>query len=386
MRIELFSYQKCFKGCKKLRPGFTVNGIVWCLTHTRPISANFTEIDRLYINSKHFKTTAGQKIYLTKATKEAVRYNNLPGGELNLDSLMMVKMERLLRCSLKHIFLISFTTTTKHMSELKSMKELLFLNDITLPADQKGFGITEPIVRKADKAEITAPALFAMIQEMDPSQDQAKLAMVAPAVAWLKKATIEAAIALSPAYDETAIVDKIEAISPDQYDTVLLNLKAVLEANPLTDETAMTALVDLTPILGDADLAVFEPVQSIDPEALKALEQSTADAPAEDVPVTDAPANDADIQVDVPADAPSDAPAATAAPIDAPAETAEQAVVVAETAAPALTTRETLMVHARAKSMSKLAGMVGVMAEALKDEADGIAAATAAELPEKVEA
>lgn len=382
MRIELFSYRKCFKRCAKLRPGFTLNGITYCLTHTRPESAAYVEIPKTTIKSPHFKSEEHQSVYLTKALPTAVRFNNLSGGELCLNPILLSKLGLLLQSSLKDIFLISLTNDNI-MSVQKSLLELLFLSDIAFPETQAELGLSTPIVG-ADNKELSPFQVWEKVRAFDAVEHADRISFAAPAINTFKKLTTLRALEMCPAFNTTHSQAAVVALAVDKYDEVLANLAAVLENNPLTNEVSMNALVGLSGVFGEADLKVYEPVESIDPASLAAIENGEAPADAATAPTAETSAEPASEQAASTEGETAPAMGGEAAAVEEPV--ADKALVVAQTAAPALSQRELIMLNSRTKSAQKLVKGIQAFTEALSDEMDGLVAATNPELPAEVPA
>lgn len=292
MKIFLFSYLNAFSdGKDKLHPGFSVDGTVCILTHTKPWKRQYISIPSAVVRSDHFKARS-DFVYLAIADEGRVRYNNLAGGSINLDSLLLTKISQFLKKPLKSFIQITVNTTT--MTKVIFSWPVLAVAIKYLPSTQQecfpeGVDISPEMLIPSSEGEIvTMEQLYTALcgkteEELQSFVDAFPNQMDALATAVLSGTlekvypaiTAEKAASLLPYREE--IVTSVEALLNGDNDDQKLAAVAQLE-QLLGDTVAIPETVTEAPAQPEEPAATTDAEPTVEGEDATEVVPATATA------------------------------------------------------------------------------------------------------------
>jgi hypothetical protein len=170
MNIHIFSFLNAFgEGMHALHPGFSVDGTICVLTHTKPWKRNYIQIPAAFVKSSHFKARSDY-VYLALAEKTAKRYNNAHGGFIKLDSLLLTKISNFLKKPTSSLTLKTVIMTEQKVSVLANIE----LAKDFLPKTQAELFPQEPseedLIPGTDNEVLPMPEVYARLANKDPEQ------------------------------------------------------------------------------------------------------------------------------------------------------------------------------------------------------------------------
>lgn len=246
MKILIFSHLNGFgDGEQSLHPGFTVGGVTLIMTHTKPWNRNYITIPAHLLSSPHFRPRS-DFLYLAVGNSESKRFNNAPGGELLVDSILLQKLSRLAGVSL--FTLSNVTVMTQEVEQTTDITIVTSAMEFLPETQAELFPVgheEEDLIRDKETGEpLTMAALTEKFLALD-AETQANLLEQRPTqIKAISRAVLAAG--LRPFFPEITR----ELLEGMNLRIVNDNLAILTQLNPLSDEPTQTALTTLEGLLG----------------------------------------------------------------------------------------------------------------------------------------
>lgn len=245
MNIHLFSFLNAFgEGMHALHPGFSVDGTICVLTHTKPWKRNYIQIPAAFVNSSHFKARSDY-VYLALAEKTAKRYNNAHGGFIKLDSLLLTKISSFLKKPTSSLTLKTVIMTEQNVSVLADIE----MAKAFLPETQVELFPQEPseedLIPGTDNEVLPMLEVYTRLANKSPEQ----IAIFAKDYPTQVGAVLAASLAatLKPVFPDITLQKAIE-LHP-QSEKIADLMEIVLNEN-VSDGPGFEALVALEEVVG----------------------------------------------------------------------------------------------------------------------------------------